>query len=691
MPIKSLLFLIFSFWIAGLGLGDAQAAALRIAPRVVHAEQASATLIAAQDGWYPGAVHYFALELTHTPGWHTYWKNPGDSGLPTQLQVDIPSSFTLSSLSWPAPEKLPVSHLVNYGYQGTIRLYFSITAPSPLPDLTRPIQIKATWLACQDICIPEDATFVLPAQILSQPGSPDADFMERRQVDLTYPALTGHFFVQDQALNVFLTSVPRNVEKGYFFIDKPGVAPPSAPQSLYQNGKDLLIQIPLEDGVTLPLKDPLSGFITLNGTPYTVSLPVGSSDVPFYKERFTSLGWGQAWLYAFLGGLILNIMPCVFPILSLKALSIAHLRGKDEREARLDGVVYAGGIITGFVIMAGLMAGLRQAGIAVGWGFQLQEPWFLVTLILILFAVIQGLRGILPVHLTIAVAHHQGYRGAFLTGLLATVLASPCTVPFMAPAIGFALTLPVFSLSLVFVMLGLGMAFPYLLISMVPALHRLLPPPGPWMQRVKDFMVYPLLATILWLLWVLGQQAGLAAVMLVLLGMLCLSLLLWGLAFSRISALRTGLWVVIVALLVVMPVLTYKIDRGTVAEANLAPAFSLDTLNALRAKDQPVFVYATADWCITCKVNEGTTLHRREIQQFFVQNNIAVLRADWTRRDDTITRYLETFNRSGVPVYVFYPSGDRPPVLLPQILTPARVLQTLTPLLKDSPCGSTSC
>jgi thiol:disulfide interchange protein DsbD len=211
------------------------------------------------------------------------------------------------------------------------------------------------------------------------------------------------------------------------------------------------------------------------------------------------------------------------------------------------------------------------------------------------------------------------------------------------------------------------------------------------MQRVKDFMVYPLLATILWLLWVLGQQAGLAAVMLVLLGMMFLSLLLWGLAFSRASALRTGFWVVIVSLLVVMPVLTYKIDRGTVSEANLAPAFSLDTLNALRAKDQPVFVYATADWCITCKVNEGTTLHRREIQQFFVQNNIAVLRADWTRRDDTITRYLETFNRSGVPVYVFYPSGDRPPVLLPQILTPARVLQTLTPLLKDSPCSSTSC
>ena len=210
---KRFFFLVLSLWIFGFGVSGAEAAALRITPHVVHAEQVAPTLIAAQNGWSEGAVHHFALELTHTPGWHSYWKNPGDSGLPTQLQVDIPPSFTLSRLSWPAPERLPVAHLVNYGYQGTIRLYFSITAPSPLPDLTRPIQIKATWLACQDICIPEDATFVLPPQILAPNTPPDAAFMEQRTVDLTYPTLNGHFFVQDETLGILLTSAPQNIKK----------------------------------------------------------------------------------------------------------------------------------------------------------------------------------------------------------------------------------------------------------------------------------------------------------------------------------------------------------------------------------------------------------------------------------------------------------------------------------------------
>jgi DsbC/DsbD-like thiol-disulfide interchange protein len=677
--------------IFGFSTLPAKAEALRITPRVVHAEQVAPTLIAAQAGWSAGAVHHFALELTHTPGWHSYWKNPGDSGLPTQLQVDIPSSFTLSRLSWPAPERLPVAHLVNYGYQGTIRLYFSITAPSPLPDLTRPIKIKATWLACQDICIPEDATFVLPAQIVTPNAAPDADFMERRKVDLTYPSLTGHFFVQDQTLGVLIADAPRRVQEGYIFIESVGVAPPSAAQTLDQRSKTLLMQIPLEEGVNLPLKEPLSGFVMLDGTPYTVSLPQGSPEVGFYRERFAMLGWPQAWLYAFLGGLILNIMPCVFPILSLKALSIAHLRGKEEREARLDGLVYAGGIVLGFVIMAGIMAALRQAGMAVGWGFQLQEPWFLVTLILVLFAVIQGLRGKVPVHLSIAVAHHQGYRGAFLTGLLATVLASPCSVPFMAPAIGFALTLPVPSLMMVFVMLGLGMAFPYLMISMVPAIHRLLPAPGPWMQHVKTLMVYPLLVTILWLLWVLGQQAGILVVVMVGFGLLGVAVVLSLIQLSKKQTMKRGLWGMMAGLLLLIPVLAHTMDAHSRDQHAQSQGFSLETLNALRAKDQPVFVYATADWCITCKVNENTTLHRQEVQTFFSDNGIAVLRADWTRRDDTLTRYLETFNRTGVPVYIFYPTGDRPPVLLPQILTPSRVMDTLRPLLKDPACAATSC
>ncbi|MFM7622004.1 MAG: protein-disulfide reductase DsbD domain-containing protein, partial [Alphaproteobacteria bacterium] len=296
------MFFVLLLGIFGFSAVPAKAAALRIAPHVDHAEQVAPTLIAAQGGWSPGSVHHFALELTHTPGWHSYWKNPGDSGLPTQLQVDIPSSFTLSHLSWPAPERLPVAHLVNYGYQGTIRLYFSITAPAALPTFTRPVQIKATWLACQDICIPEDATFLLPPQILPPNAAPDADFMEQRKVDLTYPSLRGHVFVQDQTLGVILNGAPRDVQAGYFFIDQAGVVPPSAAQTLDQRGKTLLLQIPLEDGVTTPPQGPLSGFVVLDGTPYTVSLPMGSPDVGFYRERFAALGWEQAWLYAFLGG-----------------------------------------------------------------------------------------------------------------------------------------------------------------------------------------------------------------------------------------------------------------------------------------------------------------------------------------------------------------------------------------------------
>ena len=304
---------------------------------------------------------------------------------------------------------------------------------------------------------------------------------------------------------------------------------------------------------------------------------------------------------------------------------------------------------------------------------------------------IQGLRGKVPLHISLAVAHHQGYRGAFLTGLLATVLASPCTVPFMAPAIGFALTLPVPSLMMVFVMLGLGMAFPYLLISMVPAIHRLLPAPGPWMERVRALMVYPLLLTILWLLWVLQQQAGLLLVIVVCFGLVALSLVLGMIQMSKKVSLKRGLWGIMAGLLILIPLLVNTLDPNGAEDTHDVHDFSLQALNALRAKDQPVFVYATADWCITCKVNESTTLNRQNVQRFFAQNNIAVLRADWTRRDDTLTRYLETFNRSGVPVYIFYPSGNRAPVLLPQILSPSRVTDIITPLLKDPACAATSC
>ena len=668
---RLIMFLVFT--ILGF-VSPALASPTVIDPHTDNAEHVTAKLLMAQNGWYAGVTHYFALELTHADGWHSYWTNPGDSGLPTQLQLDIPPTFNVSALSWPAPSALPVSSMINYGYRGSVRLYFSITAPKNMPVFDRDLQLKATWLSCQDICIPEDATFTLPKNILSQAPIPDADFIKQRLLDLTYPKLQGHFFIENETLKVIFTNAPKDITSSYIFIDKSGIISPTAVQDFSQKANQLLLSIPLED-VAFAGKS-ISGFIRLNDTPFAFAINSGNAVPALYKTSFAKIDIPTAILYAVIGGILLNIMPCVFPILFLKALSLAKLQGKTAITAKMDGIIYACGILTGFVVISGIMILLKQAGMVLGWGFQLQQPWFVATLILVLFFVVLGVKGNISLSLPIQINHQDSYYGAFFTGLLATVLASPCTVPFMAPAVGLALTLEPQMMVIIFSFLGLGMALPYLVVSFIPSLYNILPKPGAWMERFREFLSYPLTLTMLWLLWILGQQNGLAAIIWMLLGLLTISFIIWLIHGVRAKLFAIPLWILLFSTIFAIPFVSYQINNQQY-DMTAQQAFSIEKLNALRKENKAVFVYATADWCITCKVNEGSTLSRTEIQDFFKKNNIIVMRADWTKRDDNITNYLKTFNRSGVPLYAFYPAKSGDAILLPQLLTPSIVMDAL--------------
>jgi DsbC/DsbD-like thiol-disulfide interchange protein/cytochrome c biogenesis protein CcdA len=652
-------------------------ALLLAAPALADAAKVRTALVPDRLSVAPGGTLTVALEQDIAPGWHTYWENPGDAGLATEIRWQLPPGWRAGPIAWPAPEREAVGPLMDYGYRGKVWLLVDLTAPADAkPDGKAEIVALARWLACREVCVPEEADLPLTLFVdrnAPPPNAVDAEAFAAARARLPVPSPWPVVYDSAGGLKLFVAApaLARTVKTADFFPLQTDAIANAAPQRLSAVAGGLVLS--LAKGRNFARGKPLTGVLVLRGaggSPQALAVSAHPGPVPAASG---GLGLGAALLFAFLGGLILNVMPCVLPVLAMKALALA--RGAS---ARGEALVYSFGAVVGFVGFGLLIAALRAAGVAAGWGFQLQEPRVVAFLAILLLAVglnFSGVFEIAPIGAGETLARKGGRIGAFFTGLLAVAVASPCTAPFMASATGFALTQDPATILVVFAALGLGFALPFLAIGLVPALCRLLPKPGPWMNLFKKILALPMYGAAVWLLWVLLRQVGWNG-------------MLPGIAAAALAASALAVWgagvgrrrkIVAVCGLVLAALLVWPL-RPLPEKAALPPgaqAYSAARLSALRAEHRPVFVDASAAWCITCQLNEEAALSRPQVRAAFRRKGIVFLVADWTGRDPAIGKLLQAHGRAGVPLYLYYAPGAETPEVLPQILTEDAVLQAV--------------
>jgi thiol:disulfide interchange protein DsbD len=681
--------------------------------RVDHAE---AELVAATDAIVPGQPLSAGLLIRHDPHWHTYWRVPGDSGLPTTIDWRLPAGFAAGPIEWPVPKRLPIGPLMNFGYEGELLLPVRITVPADAAvGQTVQLKARADWLICKEVCIPggADLQLALPVKAAASPSGFAPLFASTRaQVPQPTTLAAASATIDGGRIRLaFKPAAPlRQLE--FFPIEEARIEPAAA-QTLRDDAEGAALYLTSVQPVAAEFAR-LKGVLVANGGPAAadrggwageVDLPLVAGVVPQAAPATASASTAGAtavtfWVAlagAFVGGLILNLMPCVFPVLSLKLLSLMqHQRAGNEAHLphaslRAHGGAFAAGVLACFVLLAALLIALRAAGEQLGWGFQLQTPWVIAGLTLLFFLIGLNLLGAFEFSFGGALASSgaaqrlQGDRlsGSFATGVLAVVVAAPCTAPFMGAALGYAVTQPAPVALAVFAMLGAGMAAPYVALTWMPALLRQLPRPGVWMLRFRQVMAFPMFATCVWLLWVLAQQIGVDAVALVLGGLVLTALAAWAAGLAQTGA-RRWRWVA----LAVAPVALYGVFGMTLPGSAPAPgeparganaagwqAWSRTTQEAKVAAGTPVFVDFTAAWCVTCQANKRLVLASDAVRAAFAQRGVTLLRADWTSRDDEITRELARFNRNGVPLYVLYGGGTTQ--VLPELLTERIVLDAL--------------
>jgi thiol:disulfide interchange protein DsbD len=661
---------------------------LGVAPALAQGgPKVHARLVAEDKTVAPGGTVTVALEEKIAPHWHTYWKNPGDAGAPTEIQWILPPGWKAGPIQWPRPKRLPVASLMDYGYEGTPWLLTNLTAPA---DATGPVTIKAavSWLVCEKICVPEDATVSLTLQVGKQEVDPGVakDFAAARALlPVASPWKVTYALGNNLDLYIAAPSLAKaHPTSADFFPGRAGIIKNAAPQ-LVGYAKDGLV-LRLTPGAKV--SGTLDGLIVItssDGATQALDVSIPPGPVPTAEFGYAENGDLNLWLailFALVGGLILNVMPCVLPILAMKALSLAS----HGREGRRESFAYTAGAVLSFTALGLAIIALRAGGQGVGWGFQLQSPVAVAGFALLVFAVALNLSGVFEVGSITAgegLASRSGVAGAFFTGVLAVAVAAPCTAPFMAAALGFALTQNALSALAVFVALGVGFALPFLLLGLWPRLLAFVPKPGAWMLTFKQFLAFPMYAASAWLVWVLAQQAGPRGVALVSAAMIALALAAWLWSVTR-SLSGRGRFVGAAVALIVLAGGLYGVSllRGASAaapaqSAKLGEAYSATKLASLRAANRPVFVDATAAWCITCLVNEDAVLSRDTVKSAFAAKNVAYLVADWTNQNPEVTALLKENGRSGVPLYLYYAPGARTPIILPQILTESGVLGAL--------------
>ena len=678
------------------------APALALESLPVSSERARMTLAAAPEAIAPGQAFRIGLKQQLAPGWHTYWINPGDAGTPPELEFTLPEGASAGAIDWPAPHRIPFGPLVNYGYEGQALLPLTVTPPASLkPGDVFTIEAKGSWLVCADICIPEEGVFRLdlPVEAAPRPDAALAAAFQQAEAELPrpspWPVKIGFEGNQGAILLEGADLTPQTVKEAFFFPAEWGVLDHAGAQPLQL--ADGALRLGLPRGAAPLAPGALAGVVAITDTAgtrsaYAVSATPGP--VPVLPDGGAAgLPLWQVLAWAALGGLILNLMPCVFPILAMKAVAIARLSGAAGHAVRAHAASYTAGVVLSLVALGGLLVGLRAAGTVAGWGFQFTSPLFVAAMGWLMLAVGLNLSGVFHVGRTVAlggsVAARGGHLGSFATGGLAVLVATPCTAPFMAAAIGAAMTMPPAATLAVFAAMGFGMAAPYTLLALFPALARLLPRPGAWMDKLKQILAFPMYGAALWLLWVLAQQVGPEGLAAALAGGLAVGFAAWALGTAQMArGVRgrvLGNGAAALALLgafTLLPQLRGATPAMAAGGANATAAeqsepWSAARVAALRAEGRPIFVNMTAAWCITCKVNERVALQTQSVQDTFGRLGIAYLKGDWTNGGPEIAAVLRQYGREGVPLYLVYPAGGGEPVLLPQILTESIVLQAL--------------
>ncbi len=688
------------------------------AAQPVKTEHVTAELVSQASAVQPGQPVQIGLRLQHIPHWHTYWRNPGDSGLPTTLAWALPDGSSTSGIQWPAPQRLPLGPLVNYGYEGEVLLPLRYTAPANAPvGSTLRLQAAATWLVCRDVCIPETATLNLVLPVVAAGATPPptahAELFAKTAAQQAHP-LQGWRATMQHAGSELLLKLERDAVVGQ---DEPRPVVhvfPYAEQlieparhELYRTPGGYALRMRLQDNAKLPAT--FDGIVVVQGvgtpSPWgganaefaapvsavaSIVLPAGAQrlDRPAPAQLAgggTALGLWAAVLLALVGGMVLNLMPCVFPVLSIKLIGLAQ-QGNEPRALRTHVLAYSSGVVLSFVALAGVLLALRAAGSAVGWGFQLQEPAVVFVLALLFFAIGLNLMGVFEFGNLLP----QGLAGwrarnpaadAFATGVLAVVAASPCTAPFMGAALGFAVTQSAPLALGVFAALGVGMALPYALLALAPGWRERLPRPGAWMLRLKQGLAFPMFATVVWLIWVLGLQAGIDAAAKALLALVGLGFAVWLGGVLRRRVMVGGLTLAAAVLLAWSWPAVMSPAEAAPPQADVAvwQPYNAAAAQALVDQGRPVFVDFTAAWCVSCQVNKRLVLNTAATQADFSAAKVTLMRADWTLRDPEITAALAQLGRNGVPVYVLMRPG-KAPLLLPEILTAGLVRDALASL-----------
>ncbi len=648
-----------------------------------------ASLVAESRTPAPGKPVTIALAMEPATGWHGYWRNPGDAGVETLVKWTLPDGATVSPLAYPVPQRLTMAGLMNYVFEGPYAHLITLTVPAGLaPGTKLPIRADMDWLACTDtICVPEKGSLALDLVVGDGRIVPaDRARFDQWRASLPKPLNSdAKFAVENDRVRIGIP-LPETVTLAdpYFYPLTKDAISYAEPQRVSRAG-DLLI---VETAAGPSPGRAIEGVLAI-GPGNGLSLRAVPGVVPARGTPVTGAGQGGAdgglvtllatFGAALLGGLLLNIMPCVFPILSLKALSLVR-SGESERDARREALAYAGGVILVCLALGGVLLLLRAGGEALGWAFQLQDPRVILTLMLLVIAIGFNLAGLFELPMLAGgegLARSGGIGGAFWTGALAAFIATPCTGPFMAGALGAALVLPGWAAMAIFFGLGLGLALPFLLLGFVPALRSALPKPGAWMGTFRRILSLPMFATGLGLAWILGRQAGVDAMALGLGALLLLVAGLWWTGRRQANGQRSAWLPALIAFagaIFISVALPKPGVQVAASERANGERFREERLAALRAEGKPVFVYFTADWCLTCKVNEKTAIERAEVAEAFNQAGVVTLIGDWTRSDPAIGRFLAAHGRSGVPLYLFYPAGGAEPKELPQVLTPSLLI-----------------
>jgi thiol:disulfide interchange protein len=685
--------LIFALFLLAAALPALAASSAADAPHL-HVQ-----LVTPEDQLYPAGNNIVGLYFKLEPGWHVYWKNAGDAGGPPQIHWTLPAGVTAGPMQFPAPQRLPLGPLMDFGYENEVLFPMKLDVAPTVKDGKAILDAKVDWLVCREVCLPGKAELSTTLQLSSAKppvvlgSGEDAELVKRFASTLPTPLparVKVVFEPTQQGFRLGVQTGHRESTALFFPADQDIISNP-APQKVTPTAKGLVLDLQKDPSLAANPAQ-LNGVLELSGgRAYEVAVLPGTVAAPA-----PSLAWFELLrvsALAFLGGLLLNLMPCVFPVLFLKGLALVNSGNEERHKLRVHGFVYAGGILVSFWVLVALLLGLRAAGATLGWGFQFQSPVFLALMAGLLFFMGLSLAGQFEVGLTLTsagggLASKQGYTGSFFTGVLAVVVATPCTAPFMGAAIGYALAQSAAVTLAVFSALALGLAAPYVALTLQPAWTRVLPKPGAWMEVLRQAISVPIFITVIWLAWVLAQAYGASVLAALLASFLLLAMAGWFL--GRWPAKRWATMVAAVILVGVIAISVLAPRKLTAASETLGATemngvwqpWSQEAVTRSLGAGQPVFVDFTASWCLSCQVNERVALTRPEVIQAFQARNVVLMKADWTRHDEAITDALTALDRSGVPAYALYAPGQSEPVMLPEVLTPGIVMDALGKLPK---------